>query len=111
MDYAIEIRRHALIRAMQRGIDPDQVEAAINGGKREYFGKNYIRFTMQYKSFKVICIGEICGLKIKITKICPFNIGSSYPQPKVEVLRTRKYMGQIFGIENIAVKGGYLNPN
>ena len=69
MDYDIEIRRHALIRAMQRGIDPDQIEAAIKGGKRHYFAKNYVRFIMQYKDFKVICIGEICGLRIKIITI------------------------------------------
>ena len=69
MDYEIEIRRHAFIRAMQRNIDADQIEATINGGKKEYFGKNYVKFIMQYKDFKVICIGEVCGLRIKIITI------------------------------------------
>ncbi len=31
--YEFEIRRHALIRAMQRGVTPDMVEATLKGGQ------------------------------------------------------------------------------
>jgi hypothetical protein len=69
MDYEFEIRRHAFVRAMERGIDPDMIEATLNGGAIERFGKNYMRFSRPYKDFKVICIGERCGLMIRIITI------------------------------------------
>ena len=65
----IDIRRHALIRAMERCITPDMVEATIKCGKIERFGKNYIRFSKQYKRFTVICIGEVAGTRLKIITI------------------------------------------
>jgi len=63
--YEIEIKHHAFIRAMQRGITPDLVENCIKNGAIERFGKNYIKFI----SKSTICIGEIVGLKIKIITI------------------------------------------
>lgn len=63
--YDIEIKHHAFIRAMQRGIAPDLIENCIKNGSIERFGKNYIKFI----SRSTICIGEITGLKIKIITI------------------------------------------
>jgi hypothetical protein len=65
----IEIKRHAFIRAMQRGVTPDMIEATLKGGKIEYFAKHNLRFCKEYKRFKVICIGQIAGAKIKILTI------------------------------------------
>jgi len=45
------------------------VEATIKCGKIERFGKNYIRFSKQYKRFTVICIGEVAGTRLKIITI------------------------------------------
>lgn len=67
--FDIEIKRHALIRAMERNITPDMVEATLRGGKIERFGKNYLRFSKEYKRLTVICIGEIAGMHIKIITI------------------------------------------
>ncbi len=67
--FEFEIKRHALIRAMERYITPDMVEATLKGGKIERFGKNYLRFSKEYKRFTVICIGEIVGMRIKIITI------------------------------------------
>lgn len=63
--YEIDIKHHAFIRAMQRGITPDIIENCIKVGGIKRFGKNYIKFI----SKSVICVGEIDGLKIKIITI------------------------------------------
>lgn len=63
--FEIELKHHAFIRAMQRGITPDLVENCIKNGSIERFGKNYIKFI----SKSTICIGEIAGLKIKMITI------------------------------------------
>lgn len=65
----IEIRRHAFVRAMEQGIGPDKIEAALKGGLIRYFGENYIKFIKQYKQHTIICIGIMCGMKIKIITI------------------------------------------
>ena len=67
--YEIEIKRHAFIRAMQRRISPDMIEATIKNGTVEHFGKHNLKFHKKYKRFTVICIGQIEGLKIKILTI------------------------------------------
>ncbi len=64
--YEFEIKRHAFIRAMQRNVSPDMIEATLKGGKIEKFGKNNIRFMKKYKRFDVICVGEINNMKVKI---------------------------------------------
>ncbi len=65
----IEITRHAFIRALQRDITPDMVEATLRGGKIKKFGKNNIKFYKRYKRFTVVCVGEIKGETIKILTI------------------------------------------
>jgi len=65
----IEIKRHAFLRALNRGIHPDFVEATIKGGKVKSFGKNYVKFTKYYKRFDIICVGQIIGNIIKIITI------------------------------------------
>ncbi len=67
--YDIEIKRHAFIRAMQRGVTPDMIEATLKGGKIKRFGKNNLKFYKKYKRFSVICVDEITGTKIKIVTI------------------------------------------
>jgi hypothetical protein len=67
--YVIEIKRHAFIRAMTRGVHPDMIEATIKGGKIKKYGKNNIKFIKKYKRFTVICVDEIAGDKIKIVTI------------------------------------------
>lgn len=56
--WEVRITHHAFIRAMERGITPEMVEAVIKGGKIRKFGKNMIKFMGKYKRGKVICVGE-----------------------------------------------------
>lgn len=67
--YEIEIKRHAFIRAMQRGVTPGMIEATLKGGRIKRFGKNNVKFSKEYKKFTVICVDEIIGSKIKIVTI------------------------------------------
>ena len=67
--YEIEIKRHAFIRALEREITPDMIEATLKGGKIKRFGKNNVKFIKKYKKFTVICVDEIVGDKIKIITI------------------------------------------
>lgn len=67
--YELDIKRHAFIRAMQRGLNPDIIENVLKGGKVKRFGKDYVKFTKKYKKFKVVCVGQICGTNIKILTI------------------------------------------
>ena len=68
-NFEIEIKRHAFIRATQRGITPDMIEATLKGGKIERFGKHNVRFIKDYKKSTVICVGQMIGTKIKIFTI------------------------------------------
>ncbi len=63
--YEIEVKHHAFMRAVQRGITPDLVDACIKQGSIKRIGKSYIKFI----TMSVICVGEITGLKIKIITI------------------------------------------
>jgi hypothetical protein len=67
--YEIVIKRHAFIRAMERGITPDMIEATLKGGTIKRYGKNNIKFSKKYKHFTVICVDEIIGTRIKIVTI------------------------------------------
>jgi hypothetical protein len=67
--YHFEIRRHAVLRAMERGITPEMVEATLKGGRVERFGRNCMRFRKAYKGFEVICIDQMIGSVIKIVTI------------------------------------------
>ena len=65
----LEIKRHAFIRAMERNVTPDMIEATLKGGKIERFGKHNIRFIKEYRKFTVICVGQAIGTKVKIFTI------------------------------------------
>ena len=67
--YEIVIKRHALIRAMEREITPDMIEATIKAGKVKWFGKSNVKFTKEYKRFTVVCVDEVRGNMIKIVTI------------------------------------------
>ncbi len=57
--YEIEIKRHAFIRAMERGITPDMIEATIMGGKVIRFGKNNVKFVRHYKDCDVFALTRL----------------------------------------------------
>ena len=67
--YEFEIKRHAFIRALERGVTPDMIEATLKGGKIKRFAKNNIKFSKAYKRFTVICVGELMPTKIRIFTI------------------------------------------
>ena len=67
--HKIILSRHALIRAMQRGIDPDVIETTIKTGKMRYFGKNRVKFEKRFRKFAIICVDEKIGELIKIVTI------------------------------------------
>lgn len=67
--YDIEIKRHAFIRAMERNVTPDMIEATLKGGRIKKFGKHGIKLFKEYKRFTVICVGHMIGTKIKILTI------------------------------------------
>lgn len=67
--YELEIKRHAVIRAFERDVDPDMIEATILGGRISRFGKSGVKFIKKYKRFEVICVGQITGLKLKILTV------------------------------------------
>ena len=54
----IIISHHAFIRAIERKIYPDMIEATLKNGRIEKFGKCFVRFVMDYKYGTVVCIGE-----------------------------------------------------
>lgn len=64
--YSIEIRRHAFLRALEREITPDMIEATLKGGRIKRFGKRNVKFIKRYKNFDVVCVGEIIGTTIKV---------------------------------------------
>jgi hypothetical protein len=67
--YQFEIRRHAVLRAMERGTSPDMIMATLRGGRIERFGKNCMRFKKDYKGFQVVCVDQVIGTVIKIVTI------------------------------------------
>ena len=67
--YEIEIKRHAFIRAMERGVTPDMLEATIKGGSLVKHGKSNVKFCKRYKRFVVVCVGEVCNERIKILTV------------------------------------------
>lgn len=67
--YRVEIRRHAFLRALERGVTPDMIEAAIRGWEVRRFGKSNVKFIKRYRDFDVICVDEISGRRIKIVTI------------------------------------------
>jgi len=65
----VKLSRHAIIRARQRNITADVIQATINGGKVNLFGKNLVRFSKKYKNKFLVCIGEDLGQIILIKTI------------------------------------------
>ena len=67
--FEIEIRKHTLVRAAQRGLTPEIVWATVKSGKIKRFGKCNLRFIKQYKNFQVICVDEVCGNRVTIVTV------------------------------------------
>jgi len=65
----LEIKRHAMLRALERHITPDQIEATIKSGRIERFGKNNFRFVKRYKDGTVVCVDRLEGNTIIIVTI------------------------------------------
>lgn len=64
--YEIEIKHHALIQAMKRGIHPDFIEDALLKGSIKRYGKHGVKFVNKGGKRTIICVGQIEGMKIKI---------------------------------------------
>ncbi len=67
--YTVVITRHAYIRALQRGIDPELVDDSIVNGKMKRFAKNRIKFEKRFKKFSIVCVDEIIENEIIIVTI------------------------------------------
>jgi hypothetical protein len=67
--FDFEIRRHAFIRAMERGVTPDMIEATLKGGWVVRHGKNHYKFCREYEDFTVVCVDRVFGEKIIIVTI------------------------------------------
>ena len=67
--YKIKIKHHAYIRAIERGIDPDQIEYLLKNGKTIKIGKHGIKFVNKSKKRNVVCVGEIISNEIRIFTI------------------------------------------
>ncbi len=67
--YEIDITMHALMRAYERGIDPEIMYTIIRGGLRKDFGKDYAKWSKTYKTQTITCVGQIKGNRIKIFTI------------------------------------------
>ena len=64
--YEIEIKRHALLQALKRGVTPDMIDSTIKGGTVQRSAKHTVKFTMAYKKCSVVCVGHIIGKRIVI---------------------------------------------
>ena len=58
-NWVIEVSFHANKRAKQRGISFDMVDSTLKKGRVRRFGRRKLAFVNEYKTGKVICIGEI----------------------------------------------------
>lgn len=67
--YDVQIRRHAFIQAMKRGIHPDLIEDALYKGTCIRYGKHGVRFVCKGSKRMIICVGEITGTTIMIITI------------------------------------------
>lgn len=67
--FEFEIKRHALIRAMERGVSPDMIEATLCGGWVVRHRKNCYKFCREYSDFTVVCVDRVYGEKIIIVTI------------------------------------------
>jgi hypothetical protein len=60
------------MRADERRITPDMYLATLRGGCVESLGKHFVKFSKDYKKFKIICIGKVFHDRIDITKTSLF---------------------------------------
>ena len=63
--HKIILSRHAFIRAMQRGVSPDIIEAVLQTGAMSRFGKNRVKFTKKFRKDSYIK-SNIRKIKFKI---------------------------------------------
>lgn len=67
--YNIEITEHVYLRAIQRGIDIDELESLLKKSKICRFGKHGVKFVNMGSKRTMICVGNIVCNKIKIFTI------------------------------------------
>jgi hypothetical protein len=72
--WEVQLTTHAIMRAKDKGIYPFMIYATIKGGRIKKFGKNYVKFIMNYKKGTVICVGE--RKSSNIIKILTVECGS-----------------------------------
>ena len=59
INYKIVLTKHTFVRADEREIDLDKIYATIKGGTVKRLGKHTLQFTKQYKTYTIVCIGQI----------------------------------------------------
>jgi len=56
--WEVKISNHAYNQALRRGIYSFTIESAIKCGRMEWFGKNYVKFVLECRRGRLICLGE-----------------------------------------------------
>jgi hypothetical protein len=67
--YDIQITEHAVIRALERGIDADTLEDIILDGKKKTFGKHHAKWIKSYDNIEIICVAYIENNVIRILTV------------------------------------------
>ncbi|MBI2581263.1 hypothetical protein HYV85_05675 [Candidatus Woesearchaeota archaeon] len=58
-----------MVRALQRGIDPDLLENLLRKGKIKRYGNDGIKFISKGSKRTITCVGQVIGTKIVIFTI------------------------------------------
>ncbi len=67
--YDVKISRHALYRAIEKGLCADDILRILKNAEIRRFGKHGVKFINKGSKETTICVGNIIGLKIKIFTI------------------------------------------
>jgi len=68
-EYEVVFRKHAIFRAEEREIPWELIEATVNCGKFERFGKHGVKIRKKFECGKLVCVGEIANGQIRIVTI------------------------------------------
>ena len=68
-DYEVVIRKHALLRAVERDIPQDLVEKTLRYGKFERYAKHGLRIWKDFHEGRIACVGQTEGGRIVIFTI------------------------------------------
>ncbi|MFH1770681.1 MAG: DUF4258 domain-containing protein [archaeon] len=65
----LEFKQHVFERANERDIDLEDIYSTIWNGKISRFGKNFVKFTKNYKNQKLVCVGILRGTRLEIITV------------------------------------------